>query len=754
MTRLRNNHSKRCASRWFALFLIFACVNLTVAVRASEIITNALTNAFSVIALPATEARLAIPVSVKGVVTAAEPIWSGRFFVQDASGGVFVNNYKGAQPSVGDLVTVSGVSFPGGYAPCITKPHWEKLGTAPLPVPKPVTIERLMSGAEDSQRIEISGIVRAAWTIGNRLRIELASGGFRLHAFSPIPPNIDAMSLMGAKVLLKGTAGTTYNASLRHFMMVTLYVPRLADFTILQPAPTNLFDEPLMPLNDIAQYRDDSSPAKLVRVKGVVTYQRKGEDLFLQDATGGLQVKSRQAESVSPGDVIEAVGFPAVENFLPVLEDAVFRKTGEPRAVLKPRAVTVAELQKGLYHADLITLRGRLIDRSVRNIGGSTKDPYVQTTLTLQTTNFIFTAEKNNAAPNTFLSSIPIGSLLQVSGICLLENSEGGKTTSLSVLLPASDDVQVLERPSWLTPQHLLASLATLFTVLLVAVSWTVMLSKKNSILKSLVCEKEIAQKELQQAHDQLEERVTERTAQLKVEMTARKESELQFRAVLTERTRLAQELHDTLEQTMTGIALQLDMVASHFEKNPNNASHHLKLARNLMKQSQGYLRDSVRGLRSRAAEQFNLTNALLTSGRQIAGSAGIRVEVETTGAGDSLSEIVEENLLRIGQEAITNVVKHSEASLAKIELQFSPQQVVLQIKDDGRGFSPENCAGPKDGHFGLLGITERAERMGGQVLITSTPGMGACIRVEIPVNPSNGNESLQPVAADYEERV
>ncbi len=107
---------------------------------------------------------------------------------------------------------------------------------------------------------------------------------------------------------------------------------------------------------------------------------------------------------------------------------------------------------------------------------------------------------------------------------------------------------------------------------------------KKNAVLKSLVQERETAQRELQQAHDQLEERVIERTAQLKVEMTARKETELQFRAGLTERTRLAQELHDTLEQSMTGIALQLDMVFNHFESKPANASRHLKLARGLMR--------------------------------------------------------------------------------------------------------------------------------------------------------------------------
>ena len=134
----------------------------------------------------------------------------------------------------------------------------------------------------------------------------------------------------------------------------------------------------------------------------------------------------------------------------------MFRKTSEPRAVLEPKAVTVAELQKGLHHADLITLKGRLIDRICKKQSAETRTTsYVQTTLTLQTTNFVFTAEKNTAAPNALLNSIPIGSLVQVSGICLLENSEGGKTTSLSVLLPASDDVQVLERPSWLTPQHL-----------------------------------------------------------------------------------------------------------------------------------------------------------------------------------------------------------------------------------------------------------------------------------------------------------
>jgi len=713
-----------------------------------------LTNATDILALPAEKSSSGIPVSIKGTVTAAETSWAGRFFMQDASGGVFVENLSSRQPSPGDVVEVSGITRAGGYAPCITKPHWKKLGTAPLPAAKPVTIEQLMSGTEDSQRVEISGVVRAASFSGNLVGIELVSGGFRLRAYLPIPTNTDPQSLVGAKVILRGTAAAAFNAPLRHILTVTLYIPQLADFIVQKPAPANPFDEPLTPLDGIAQYRQNSSPASQIHVKGVVTYQRKGEDLFLQDATGGLQVKCKLAESFSPGELVEAVGFPAVENYLPVLEDANVRKTDGPRIILPPQPVTVAELQKGLHHASFITLQGRLIDRLVKGIGQTANRPIIQTTMVLQNSNFVFVAEKDTVEQNSFLTAIPIGSLVEVSGICLLDMSDDGKINSVHLLLPASHYVNILQKPGWLTPHHLLVSLAVLFAVLLVALSWSLMVSKKNSILKSLVCEKEAAQTELQKAHDQLEERVKERTAQLKVEMTSRKESELQFRAVLTERTRLAQELHDTLEQTMTGIALQLDLVAGQFQNSPANAEQHLKVARNLTRQSQTDIRHSVWGLRSRADEQFNLINAITLNSRQIANGTDIQIQVETLGEPHSLSEITEENLLRIGQEAITNVVKHSGARNVKVELHFSPQKVVLQIQDDGGGFDPETCAGPKDGHFGLLGIRERTERLGGQIYITSGKGSGTTLRVEIPINPSDGVPSPQPLVGQYEENA
>ncbi len=195
-------------------------------------------------------------------------------------------------------------------------------------------------------------------------------------------------------------------------------------------------------------------------------------------------------------------------------------------------------------------------------------------------------------------------------------------------------------------------------------------------------------------------------------------------------------------------------MVANQLGKNPDSATHHLKLARSLMRQSQVDLRRSVWGLRSRAEEEFNLTNALITSVRQITDDTGIRIEVETVGEAGPLSEIVEENLLRIGQEAVTNVVKHSGRPDGQIQLQFSPQKVVLQIEDNGIGFDPEACAGPKERTFWTAGHPRK-----GRTAWTATfrsPAHRAQAppsAFEIPFNSTNGDQLLQPSAEDHEER-
>src|SRR5882724_9257371 len=210
-----------------------------------------LTNAADILALAPDHASQSIKASITGVVTAAEPNWGGRYFVQDASGGVFVNNVDGKAPVPGDLVTVTGVSMAGGYAPCIDTPHWKKLGTAPLPAAKVPTIERFMEGDVDSQRIEMTGIVRTASTNFDRLGVQLVAGGYRFRAYSPIPPGIDPRTLVGARVRVRGTAGVSFNPVLRHFLTIVIYAPSVSDFSVEEPAVANPFQDPLTPLNGI-----------------------------------------------------------------------------------------------------------------------------------------------------------------------------------------------------------------------------------------------------------------------------------------------------------------------------------------------------------------------------------------------------------------------------------------------------------------------------------------------------------------------
>lgn len=704
-----------------------------------------LTNAAAILALPATEAATALPVEIRGVVTAAQPdsAWSGRFFVQDTTAGVFVDFVGTNQPAPGDLVLVTGVSHPGGYAPVISSPTWQKLGVAPLPVAKPVAIEQLMSGSEDSQRVEISGIVRAFRWREKIIIFEISSGGYRLDVHVPALNGYSPEQLIGAQVQVRGTAATFFSGPLRHLITVTIHVPVAGDFVVERTATGDPFALPVIPLNSLAQYHRGRELGQQVHIKGRVTHQRRGEDLFLQDATGGMRVRSRQLDSARAGEMVEAVGFLGFEHFLPVLQDASFRKTPEAPVAVAAKLVSEQELQAGLHHGDFVTLTGRLLDRATnwRQDRGEAQI-YQRTVLMLQGSNLLFSAESDTGPrePAAFVD-VPLGSTVVVSGIAVLETDRDGKLTALQLLLPDSGCVRVLERPSWWTPRRLATGLAGLFAGLVLAVSWMVVISKKNSALKRLVGEKETAQVELQHANDRLEERVKERGEQLKLQITARQEAEVQFKAVLNERTRLAQELHDTLEQTLTGIALQMDTAARFAAAEPARAGHHLELARNLLTQSQSEVRCSVWDLRSRSPEQLDLPGLLGKITQHLTEDTALQVRVKAEGRVRPLPEIIEENLLRVAQEALTNIIKHSRATEASIALDYGPRNVVLTITDNGVGFALDQQAGPREGHFGLLGMTERTQRLHGAVEIVSQPGAGVCVRVTIPILPAAPGE-------------
>jgi signal transduction histidine kinase len=707
----------------------------SVVLQASDAPQEPLPDAATVLSLSAREAGQRLKVAVTGVVTAAELDWKGQFFLQDSTGGVFVENlgHGVSIPAPGDLVTVTGVSHPGAFAPIISEPHWQKIGTAPLPEAKQVLIENLVSGIEDGLRVEISGVVRAATLDDSLLNVVLAVGGYRLQVRVRPPKDVTPESLLAARVRVRGTTATHYNAALRHLTSVAVYVTTPEDFIVLEPGVANPFVQEVVPLNNVAQYRRGSGSAKRVHVLGTVTHQRIGEDIFLQDGSGGIRIQSAQLEAFTPGDQVEAAGFLEYEGYLPLLRDATLRRTGPRGVPVPPRSVPAQEIRSGLHHADLITMRGKIVDRAVLPVSRQTFSG-VNTTWLVQGDGLGFTVEREERDQNAALAAIPIGSVVAVDGVCLCEIDADGKFKTLKLLLTSPAGLRVLVKPSWLTPERLLLGLGLLSVVLVAVAVWSLTVSKKNAALSFMIRELEKAQHGLQEAHDTLEQKVIERSAQLQTEMTARRTAEVQFRAVLTERTRLARDLHDTLEQTLTGIGFQLDAVAKLFVRNPEGSSQHLQLARNWLRQSQVGLRRSIWDLRSRELEQFDLASALRRSAEQLVDGTEIQLEFMTDGEKRSLPEVVEENVLRIGQEALTNVAKHAHATRVKIMLEFGACTLRLVVEDNGVGFEHGQTPVPGDNHFGLLGMSERAKRLAGHIIFESRRGRGTSIVAEIPL--------------------
>lgn len=730
---LRRNASARVSARlknfrWLLLPGVFA---LSLAALATT--GEPLRDAVSILSLDAAQAGERRQVSLRGVVTAAEPDWRGQFFVQDGTGGIFVENLGQEPPTPGDLVEVEGVTHPGAFAPIVSAPVWRKIGVAPLPEAKRASIEDLKAGHEDSQRVEVVGVVRTARVEGPSLLLDLSVAGNRLQVRARMEPGRSPEKLVAARVRVRGTTAMHYIGALRHLTAPVVYVPRTEDFTVLESEQADPFDEPVTPVNNIAQYRRGRHAEQRVHVRGVVTLQRPGEGLFLQDASGGLQIETAQSGLHAVGEPVEAVGFVEYEGHLPVLRDAMLRRAPGPPAPVAARIVPFAEIARGEHHGENITLRGRILHRSTRL--HTRPDGRVEgcvTTLLVQGPEITFTMEHLGAEENPALASIPVGSVVEAEGVCMSTIDAVAKLHSLLLLLPDPPRVRVIAKPSWLTPTRLLIGLAALSVGLVIVVAWLLTVAKKNARLRCLVRELEQAQRELQEAHDTLEQKVEERSMQLQVEMTARKTAEVQFRAVLAERTRLARDLHDTLEQTLAGIALRLNTAAKLSRRDPDASDTHLQLARNWLHQSQVGLRRSIWDLRSRELEQFDLASALQSSADHLVQGTDIALEFETKGVAQGLPEVVEENVLRIGQEALTNIAKHAHASRVRILLEFGPSLLRLRVEDDGAGFSPG--AKPADGHFGLTGMEERAKRIAGSITVTSAPGQGTSIVLEVPL--------------------
>jgi PAS domain S-box-containing protein len=201
---------------------------------------------------------------------------------------------------------------------------------------------------------------------------------------------------------------------------------------------------------------------------------------------------------------------------------------------------------------------------------------------------------------------------------------------------------------------------------------------------------------------------------------------------VIEERNRMAREIHDTLAQSFTGIIIHSRSAASKLTRDAEKAQTHLTQAQKLARSGLTEARRSVEALRRPyLLENGHLYDALPRLVSQMRLSADTRIVCEASDTTYPLPAEVENNLLRIGQEALTNAIKYEYASKIRIELIYEPTQCLLRVKDDGQGFTLDSSFTRKG--FGLLGMKERANRIGGQLKIQSVIEEGTEIVVSVP---------------------
>jgi len=195
----------------------------------------------------------------------------------------------------------------------------------------------------------------------------------------------------------------------------------------------------------------------------------------------------------------------------------------------------------------------------------------------------------------------------------------------------------------------------------------------------------------------------------------------------------MARELHDTLEQNLTGISRCLEAASLTLDKSPQMAEQHLGRALLHVDRSIEEVHRSVWALREESLEAHGLAASLDEIGQQLAGCSPTPIAVSTRveGASRPFSLSVENNLLHIGQEALTNAVKHGKATRIVLTLSYADEIFRLHVGDDGRGFDARAPAAP--GRLGLVGMRERARACGGELTVRRRPGGGTRVTARLP---------------------
>lgn len=636
-----------------------------------------------------------------------------------AARGVKSDLWRSLRP--GDRVRLRGHVTKGYFAPTVDPIAIDFLSHGALPEPRPVVASDLASGQLDGQWASISGVVQAVSPrYKGRVNSSLLEMGSAHGLFTAHIDGSELSHFIGSEVRLQGLCLPYFNYRMQ-MLGLMIHLRSVDDITVLRPAEEDPFSAPeVLPMN-MQEFDPEEGTGSSRRIlKGVVISREPGSHLLVHNRGYGIKVGLAPDQSASVGDLVEASGFVRLNGSVAELAHALVRTAGtgplpDPVSVSTVTLSRNALVQPGIsgvmpdLHNRLVTLHGVLIHADTPPVGS----PMLWI--------------KNSGAPPLIIPVTvpagfqfpPIGSVVEALGICEMVISRKPRDAStffgesLKITLSRVQDLKVLERPAWWTPLRLRILTGVIITLLALALFQ--MRKLHHRVRLSWRAMKEALQK--QQAAETRSE----------------------------ERQRLAEEIHDTMAQNLTGVALQIGAAGMASAAAPPEVSQHLKLASGLLDFAREEIRRTLFDLRSGQLENGNLTETLHNITRMITKSRACDVDWEVSGTAPYVHPLAAHSLLRVAQESLNNSIKHGRASRILVLLHYSESSVRLTITDNGHGCGPEPLPGPMQGHFGLENMRGWVRRLEGDFHFHSLPGSGTAVTVTVPVQLNNPNPSSVP---------
>lgn len=662
-------------------------------------VDKVLTNIAQIRSLSAISAAQAFPVRLRGVVLDESQPREHAVILADENASVYLfatsNLFARYHPK--DSLEIAGVTSKGEFAPCVhvTSVTTLELGTGTIPTPRPTTYQELITGSLDAQFVEITGVVRQTFqaSAGDETwRLTLAANGGVIPIRVPLPQ--DSQVEPDAEVTVQAVCLYQFNNK-RQALSPVLQVPHGKRIRVLKPAPENPFAAPLQPLDSLLQFSPEIPFGHRIHVHGIVTLCQVDSSVWIHDESAGLRIQTQEPASLEPGDEIEVLGFPGYAASTPVLEDAICKKVGKSTP---PAPLAITNFAAAYDHQDdLVSIEATLTEIQPIMNGLA---------LTLEHDNTVFKSILKFPLHPNVQPGWQIGSRVRAAGICDVIYDYNKPVMgvwhpqSIQLLMRSPGDLTILKAPSWWTAGHIIVVLSLFAGGLLFV-----------SIIAAWFARHRLAE----QAHNH--------------EM-----AEAEFTAVLAERNRLAREIHDTLAQGFTSTLVQLQLVKVHVDDENNAVKHHLDQAEQTIRDSLSEARKSIWKMRSQVLEAETLANALKHLLTQMSDHSVPETHFEVLGEERRLSPNIENNVLRLGQEAIANAIRHARAKTINVRIEFREESLSLLVSDDGQGFDATNPPS-SEGGFGLIGMQERAALLSGELKIRSAPEKGTEVYLHIPLS-------------------